>query len=467
MIKLKRNSMLSALMILAIILIAGTIGNLYAQSPNMSVDPEALSFGEVEIGEQAVLSYTLTGSNLISSVLLHASGIFMISLEENDGFQQNLTIHPVDGEVSATVYVRFAPIYPREYNGRVRNRTMGVSDQMVTLNGTGVLDLVDMPELAITPDSLYFGELMIGEYLVQSYSLTGTNLITDVFVHASRGYFVSLYDDEGFQRGLVIEPVDGEVTETIYVKFQPLMPGEYCGRIRNNSFGAVNQNVNVYGTAVLDDQFLPELTALPDSLYFGEVEIGEAMILNYNLSGDNLISNVLIRAPRGYLISLDDDGDFQHMLVIEPVDGSIDLTVYVKFQPVMPRHYFGAVRNRTLGIMGRPVRVRGVGIPADPDIDGDIADSQITEVLGNYPNPFNPETTIALNVSEPGFVELKIYNSRGQMVKTLVNEFMQAGEHRFRWNGRDEANREVSSGIYFYRMKQGTVTSNGKMILMK
>ncbi len=92
----------------------------------------------------------------------------------------------------------------------------------------------------------------------------------------------------------------------------------------------------------------------------------------------------------------------------------------------------------------------------------------ITTALGsNYPNPFNPETTISYSVEKAGNVSIEIYNILGQKVKTLVNDKKEAGSHNVVWNGKDQAGNNVSSGVYFYRMKNGSYSKTNKMILMK
>ncbi|MFC1898454.1 two-component regulator propeller domain-containing protein [Candidatus Cloacimonadota bacterium] len=90
-----------------------------------------------------------------------------------------------------------------------------------------------------------------------------------------------------------------------------------------------------------------------------------------------------------------------------------------------------------------------------------------TSLLDNYPNPFNPDTNIAFSVKEAGKVTLEVYNLRGQLVKTLVNDVDEAGDHIVVWNGTDNTNKKVSSGVYFYKMKTENFTSTKKMILMK
>ena len=101
------------------------------------------------------------------------------------------------------------------------------------------------------------------------------------------------------------------------------------------------------------------------------------------------------------------------------------------------------------------------------DSDDPIVPVVATELHGNYPNPFNPETTISFSVKDKGHVKVNIYNVKGQLVKTLVNDNMNAGKHTIVWNGRDNAGKAVSSGVYFYKMSAGKYSSTKKMIMMK
>ncbi|GAB1468541.1 hypothetical protein MASR2M64_12730 [Candidatus Cloacimonadota bacterium] len=90
-----------------------------------------------------------------------------------------------------------------------------------------------------------------------------------------------------------------------------------------------------------------------------------------------------------------------------------------------------------------------------------------TALLGNYPNPFNPETTISFSMKETAFVSLEIYNVKGQLVKTMLNGVQGAGNHKVTWNGMDNNGRAVSSGVYYYKMNTGKYSSTKKMIMMK
>ncbi len=101
------------------------------------------------------------------------------------------------------------------------------------------------------------------------------------------------------------------------------------------------------------------------------------------------------------------------------------------------------------------------------DNDDTTAPVLTNALKGNYPNPFNPETTISYSVEKAGKVTLEVFNILGQKVKTLVNDSRNAGNHNVVWNGKDDAGRAVSSGVYFYRMKNGNYSKTNKMILMK
>jgi len=90
-----------------------------------------------------------------------------------------------------------------------------------------------------------------------------------------------------------------------------------------------------------------------------------------------------------------------------------------------------------------------------------------TSLSSNYPNPFNPSTNISFVLAQELDVRLDVYNIRGQKVKTLCNARLGKGKHTIEFNGRDDQNRRVSSGIYFYRLSTPEASFTQKMMLMK
>jgi hypothetical protein len=89
-------------------------------------------------------------------------------------------------------------------------------------------------------------------------------------------------------------------------------------------------------------------------------------------------------------------------------------------------------------------------------------------LLGNYPNPFNPVTKIKLSVSETATpVSVKVYNIKGQLVRSLFQGNLNSGYHNLEWNGRDNNNQPAGSGVYFYRVQIGEYSSMNKMLMLK
>ena len=88
-------------------------------------------------------------------------------------------------------------------------------------------------------------------------------------------------------------------------------------------------------------------------------------------------------------------------------------------------------------------------------------------IHGNYPNPFNPSTTIEFSIPESGLVDLVIYNVMGQKVRTLISEQLNQGIHTVVWDGCDEHGLPVSAGIYFTYLMMGNAMATGSMMLLK
>ena len=85
----------------------------------------------------------------------------------------------------------------------------------------------------------------------------------------------------------------------------------------------------------------------------------------------------------------------------------------------------------------------------------------------NYPNPFNPSTTISYDLPEQAQVTLSIYDLLGKKIKTLVNQSQDAGKNIVVWDGTDNLGRQVSGGVYLYQIQAGEFTQTRKMLLLK
>jgi len=99
--------------------------------------------------------------------------------------------------------------------------------------------------------------------------------------------------------------------------------------------------------------------------------------------------------------------------------------------------------------------------------DRDQAQLAVVRLFGAHPNPFNPRTSIAYSIPVDGQVRLQVVDLRGRLIATLVDEVVASGHHEVIWNGRDSAGREVSSGVYLYRLEASSQVMHRRMTLVR
>ena len=111
--------------------------------------------------------------------------------------------------------------------------------------------------------------------------------------------------------------------------------------------------------------------------------------------------------------------------------------------------------------------------PLPPGVTVSNVNSDITpEPLGfmlyeNYPNPFNPETTIKFDIVNDESVELVVFDLNGRKVKTLINTTLSAVTHEAKWQGRNDSGRDVVSGVYLYQLRVDDRITLKKMTLVR
>ena len=105
------------------------------------------------------------------------------------------------------------------------------------------------------------------------------------------------------------------------------------------------------------------------------------------------------------------------------------------------------------------------------DIKSDITEVDevptVNSLSQNFPNPFNPTTTIKFGLRAKGHVSIKIYDVAGRLVRTLVNDVREAGHYNVTWNGENNHGNKVASGVYFFKMNTADYEKTNKMVLMR
>ncbi|SUZ86291.1 uncharacterized protein METZ01_LOCUS39145 [marine metagenome] len=114
-----------------------------------------------------------------------------------------------------------------------------------------------------------------------------------------------------------------------------------------------------------------------------------------------------------------------------------------------------------------PLALAYEGLDAGVNTDNEIAMPNRFELKGNYPNPFNPSTSIAYSIDLNSNVNVTVYSLLGEEIATLFAGDVTPGTHEVRWNGVDNAGVAVASGVYIYRVEANNQALTGKMMLLK
>ncbi|NUM70404.1 MAG: T9SS type A sorting domain-containing protein [Ignavibacteriaceae bacterium] len=132
-------------------------------------------------------------------------------------------------------------------------------------------------------------------------------------------------------------------------------------------------------------------------------------------------------------------------------------------------HRTGLLWNKFMSNPEVPAMLDSAGFVPDPSDVNEHNPGNLKgyEIPVNFPNPFNPSTTISFMLPERSEARIVIYDTSGKVVRNLFAGSAPEGENRFEWNGKDDFSSTVPSGIYFYRIMTGGKSLNGKMVLQK
>jgi len=198
---------------------------------------------------------------------------------------------------------------------------------------------------------------------------------------------------------------------------------------------------------------------------FNDVESGSVVSADFVLRNlGNVALSGMISTPAGFVLSQNGTNlptDYNYML-----DAGANATYTITYTVPNPAVNLDSTIFISSNDPSTPVYMLAIHVTAAVPND-DPSTPYITKLEGNYPNPFNPETAIRFSLKESGPVRISIFNVKGQLVRTLVNGNLPAGAHNLVWNGKDDNNRPVSSGIYMYRMESAGYHQTLKMMLMK
>lgn len=209
--------------------------------------------------------------------------------------------------------------------------------------------------------------------------------------------------------------------------------------------GSGYSNPSVYVSDDYGETFRPMSEGLPSTLVFD---------IDINPEGDLLFAATEV-GPYAYLDSLDKWVDIAG--------------IYAPDQTYWTVEYIPHLKTARFGTYGRGIwdfNVENWNTAIEQEKNSQIPRDYH---LSNYPNPFNSDTRISYSIPNSGWIELTIYNSMGQKIRTLINEYKTSGNHTISWDGRDENGQIVASGMYLSQLKSQSDNSlhTNKMMFVK
>jgi hypothetical protein len=231
----------------------------------------------------------------------------------------------------------------------------------------------------------------------------------------------------------------------------------------------VNCNLSGYPALHVFDNYMKIVQQVPDRTYFfrrNGLNISYLGSINKSIYGRSIYNNLLLSE-----YNLESELKIWDLNQIDsPNHGELSYT-----GEVLTERFFEMFQvDEDLYLVSH--RFRGYDLyTIDISVDNEVVITPVKTNLKNYPNPFtnsansrNSGTNISFSIEKRSDVEISVYNSKGQKVKTLTKENYDAGEHSVFWNGKNENNQKVASGVYLYRMNvDGRVVQTNKCLVVK
>lgn len=236
-----------------------------------------------------------------------------------------------------------------------------------------------------------------------------------------------------------------------YNKDNIVTSGSDCGWIDKIIFPAAGGSATEAPLAYMNNETLAYGSIAPNTTFTKEI-----VMVNF---GNQALTGT-ITVPNGFFVDSENVTTLNYTI---PANSNQSFNII--FAPTVLGNYNGEVTVSTNDPSNPNLSIQ---ITAScQNISTDPVTAKVTKLYANYPNPFNPTTNIAFSLKEQANVSIDIFNVKGQLVKRLINGQMPAGNHTITWTGKDENQKQVSSGVYFYRMQTNNYTTTRKMLMMK
>jgi uncharacterized protein (UPF0218 family) len=264
----------------------------------------------------------------------------------------------------------------------------------------------------------------------------------------------------------VVSPFTGSIdagsSAKFVVTYHPTTPGAKSGKVVFYHNGMSQKDtISVMGDVVSAAAFEASVTSINFGTVNTNVTKKDSVVVTNHGTIDLTITAVTSSNPK---------------FTVTPTTATVSVEgsqkFYITFAPTASGTQNGKITFTDNSLTQDTITVTGNGNLVS--VDGKSVIPEVYQLHNNYPNPFNPSTTIQYDLPKQSIVTLKVYSLLGQEVATLVNDNQAAGYHQVVWMGQNNGGKLVSSGIYFIRMfakadgnENESFTQIKKMILLK
>ncbi|MDD2650765.1 MAG: chitobiase/beta-hexosaminidase C-terminal domain-containing protein [Candidatus Cloacimonetes bacterium] len=267
---------------------------------------------------------------------------------------------------------------------------------------------------------------------------------------------------------------NSQITLNIMNYLDDSVSGSHQYHINADADDHINLSVNnAFITIIPEDEWIGSGFLRVNASFDNEVFVTDStkIIVRANNSKPIITSyypvedtlSVSLNSPTNFIVNAVDydNDDLFYQWFVNSVDQHIDDNIFV-FIPNTLGEYLVVCKVTDLNY--DVYKTWQVYISSD---NADILKPKENYLSQNYPNPFNPFTTIDFCLKKDDYININVYNIKGQFIKTLLNEFVNAGEHSIIWDGTDAQGKTLKSGIYLYKISSSSFYDFKKAILLK
>jgi pectin methylesterase-like acyl-CoA thioesterase len=350
--------------------------------PSIATNAILNAFSQISGTPSASQSFNISGMSLTANLVITAPAGYELSANGGSTWSSSISLAPNNGSVVlTTITVRLNASGMGTYAGNIKAASTGITDVLIPVTGTTAAG----PAIVVTGTLTAFAQTVGAPSAVQTYTISATNLNSNVTITPPDNYQVSANGGTtwfGKASPLVLTQTAGSLnTTTISVRLNASAPGSYAGNITNTSTGAVAVNVPVTGATVPP----PALAATGTLAAFKQSKGTPSAVQTYTVTGSNLTSNITVTPPAGFEVSANATtwSGNTAPLVLTPAAGTINATVSVRLNAATAGSYSGNIVQATTGAAAANIAVTGVTTNPPVVTIGNNSLKEFSQTLGS------------------------------------------------------------------------------------